>query len=119
MSVPLYLDHHVPEGVRDGLRDRGVDVVTAYADARADAEDEAVLERATQLGRLLYSQDKDFLRIASQWMKDGREFAGLAYAHQLSITIGEAVHDLELIAKACDPSDVSNRVQFLPFRSPA
>ncbi len=52
-------------------------------------------------------------------MKDSREFAGLAYAHQLAITIGEAVHDLELIAKACDPPDVYNRVQFSPFRSRA
>jgi hypothetical protein len=32
-------------------------------------------------------------------LQAGIEFAGLVYAHQFSVTIGQAVHDLELIAK--------------------
>jgi hypothetical protein len=45
----------------------------------------------------------------------GRDFAGLIYAHQLSVTIGQAVRDLELIAKTLDPQDMRNHIEFIPL----
>ncbi|AFY30690.1 hypothetical protein Cal7507_0188 [Calothrix sp. PCC 7507] len=32
MSVPLYMDVHVPQAITDQLRRRGVDVLTAHED---------------------------------------------------------------------------------------
>ena len=32
------------------------------------------------------------------------------------ITIGQAVRDLELIAKVYDPPDIADRVEFLPLK---
>ena len=61
------------------------------------------------------SQDVDLLVIADQWLQTNREFAGLVYAHQLEITIGQAVRDLALLARALDPEDMRNHVEFLPF----
>jgi hypothetical protein len=37
------------------------------------------------------------------------------YAHQLYVTVGRCINDLELIAKAGMPEDLANRVQFLPL----
>ena len=68
-----------------------------------------------QLGRVLFSQDKDLLILTRQWLQAGIEFAGLVYTHQLSVTIGQAVRDLELIAKVLDPQDMRNRIEFIPF----
>jgi hypothetical protein len=31
------------------------------------------------------------------------------------VTIGQAVRDLELIAKVLDPQDMRNRIEFIPF----
>ena len=45
----------------------------------------------------------------------GKDFSGLVYAHQQQITIGQAVKDLELIAKALEPQDMRNRIEFIPF----
>jgi hypothetical protein len=45
----------------------------------------------------------------------GHDFAGVAYAHQLKISIGQAIRDLELLAKALDPDDMRNRVEYLPY----
>ncbi len=115
MSVPLFVDQHVPAAITHGLRQRGVDVLTAYEDGSDQLADELLLERSTQLGRVLFTQDRDFLAIVSQWLQAGNEFAGLAYAHQLAISVGEAVRDLELIAKASDPDDMRNRIEFLPL----
>jgi hypothetical protein len=109
------MDHHVFAAITDGLRQRGIDVLTAYEDGRAQEEDEDLLERATNLGRTLFTMDDDFLAIAHQWYQKGREFAGLVYAHQLGITIGQAIHDLELISGVFEPGDMRNRIEFLPY----
>jgi len=37
------------------------------------------------------------------------------FAHQLRVTIGVCVRDLELIAKAADLEDFANRVEYLPL----
>lgn len=115
MSISFYMDHHVDAAITSGLRQRGVEVITAYEDGAAELEDDILLARATRLGRVLFSQDADLLKVTDQWLTTGREFAGLVYAHQLGITIGQAIRDLLLIAQALDPEDMRNHIEFLPF----
>ena len=109
------MDHHVPAAITNGLRQRSVDVLTAYENGAAEMDDPTLLSRATQVGRVLFSQDRDLLVFADQWLRVGRNFAGLIYAHQLGVTIGEAVRDLTLIAQVLEPEDMQNRVEFIPF----
>ncbi|MDT8405516.1 MAG: hypothetical protein RQ738_13165 [Sulfuriflexus sp.] len=52
---------------------------------------------------------------AKQRQVEGVEFAGVIYAHQMRITIGRCVEDLELIAKLAEPEELANRVEFLPL----
>lgn len=113
--VPLYMDHHVSSAITAGLRRRNVDVVPAEEDSAARLPDESLLDRATSLGRVLFSQDRDLLVIAHLRLQSGQDFSGLAYAHQLRISIGQAVRDLELIAQVFDPEDMRNRVEHLPY----
>ncbi|MHC4879844.1 MAG: DUF5615 family PIN-like protein [Planctomycetota bacterium] len=115
MSLPLYMDQHVPLSITEGLRERGIDVLTAAEDSAADSSDPDILQRANELQRAVFTLDDDFLAIAAEWLESGREFAGLAYAHQLGITIGQAVHDLELMATVLDLTDMKNRIEFLPY----
>ena len=100
MSLPLYVDHHVRGAVTKGLRRCGIDVRTALEDGRADAPDEELLTRAMELGRIVFTQDDDFLAIADAWQRVGRHFAGVVYAHQLRVTVGQIVADLRLILEA-------------------
>ena len=79
------------------MRRRGIDVLTAFEDGRAEASDEELLARATEVGRIVFTQDDDFLAIADDWQRNGRDFAGLVYAHQLQVTVGQIVTDLQLI----------------------
>ena len=115
MSVALYMDVHVRRAVTNGLRLRGVDVLTAQEDGTARWPDDRLLDRAGELERILFSQDDDLLAEAELRQREGRPFAGVIYAHQLAITIGQCVKDLELIAKAAEPEDLKNRVEFLPL----
>jgi len=109
------MDQHVQMQISEGLRKRGADVLTAYEDGHSGTADVELLVRATELQRILFTQDKDFLIITSQWLQDGREFAGVIYAHQINITIGQAVRDLEFISEALEPDDMLNKVEFIPL----
>jgi len=115
VSLRLYFDHHVPRAIAVGVRQRGIDVLTTEADGTADRDDEFLLQRATELGRVVFTQDRDFLVLAADWQRARREFPGMVYAHQLRITIGAAIHDLVLIASLMNPDDIRNRVEFLPL----
>ena len=110
------MDQHVRSEVTMGLRSRGVDVLTARDDGSHELEDPALLTRAMMLGRVLFSQDTDLLTEAARRQQASEPFGGVIYAHQLRVSVGRCIDDLELLAKACDPPDLANRVIYLPLR---
>ena len=57
--LPLYMDEHVPQPVTDGLRARGIDVLRVQDDGFMHTPDPEIVDRATALGRLLFSHDVD------------------------------------------------------------
>jgi hypothetical protein len=115
MSLALYMDEHVPRKITEGLRQRRVDVLTIQEDNRVGFPDAALLDRATELERVMFSRDQDFLIEASRRQAEGTVFSGVIYAHQMLVSIGKCVQDLEIIAKACSPKELANRVLYLPL----
>jgi hypothetical protein len=116
MPVQLYLDVHVDKAIHDQLRLRGVDVVRAQDDGAGEMPDEELLQHATELGRVIFTQDLRFKAMAENWQGQGKTFSGLLFGNQLGVTIGTYVKDLELIAKATDPAEWVNVVQHLPYK---
>lgn len=115
MAVGIYTDVHIPRSITNGLRLRGVDVLTAQEDDAITLTDAELLDRATELGRILYSQDDDLLVEAHFRIHNNVRFSGVIYSHQLNSSIGRCVEDLEIIAKTLDAEDIANRVEFIPF----
>lgn len=115
MTVAFYMDVHVRRAISDGLRRAGVDVLTAQDDGCATLSDPELLDRATEIGRVLFSQDDDLLREATERQASKRSFAGVVYAHQLRITVGQAIRDLQLIAEVYESGDIADRIEFLPL----
>jgi predicted nuclease of predicted toxin-antitoxin system len=115
MPVQLYFDVHVDKAIHDQLRLRGVDVLRAQDDDAAEMTDEALLDRATELGRIIFTQDIRFKALAEERQRQGKVFSGLLFGNQWGVTIGNYVKDLELIAKATDPPEWVNVVVHLPF----
>jgi len=68
-----------------------------------------------KLGRALFTRDYDLLQEATKRQRSGVRFSGVIYAHQLRVSIGGSIRDLEIIAKAGEPEDIENRVEFLPL----
>ena len=88
---------------------------TAQEDGQTGTPDDRLLDRATELGRALFSQDDDLLAEAKRRQTEGIPFSGVIYGHQLGVTIGGCVRDLELIAQIANPADLASRVEFLPL----
>jgi predicted nuclease of predicted toxin-antitoxin system len=110
------MDVHVPAAITRGLLLRRIDVLTAQLDGAAELADPALLDRATDLGQVLFSQDEDLLTEAARRQRRQQPFAGLIYGHQLRITIGQAIEDLEILCQIGFPADLQNRVEYLPLR---
>lgn len=115
MTLRLYMDHHVRAALTKGLRRRGIDCLTTEEDGAAQWEDSMLLDRAGAVDWVLFSQDVDLLIITTDRSRRGEEFAGLIYSPQLSVTIGQAIRDLQLIASILNPADMRNRVMHIPL----
>ena len=115
MSIALYMDHHVPRAITAGLRSRGIDVLTAFEDHTHEMDDSALLDKAGELGRVLFTRDDDLLIEATRRQRARNPFFGVIYAHQLRVPIGVCIHDLQIIAEAGEADELRNAVLFLPL----
>jgi len=52
---------------------------------------------------------------AAKRQREGIPFHGIIYAHQLRVSIGRCVQDLEIIAQAGEPAELLNGGMFLPL----
>jgi predicted nuclease of predicted toxin-antitoxin system len=82
MPVQLYLDVHVDKAIHDQLRLRSVDVLRAQDDDAAEMADHELLERASRLGRLIFTQDIRFKAMAEEWQRAGKPFSGLVFGNR-------------------------------------
>jgi hypothetical protein len=116
MSMPVYMDVHVPAAITAGLRRRGIDALTSQEDGTDRWPDDRLLQRSTELHRVLFSQDDGMLAMAAEWQHQDRTFAGIIYAHQLSAGIGTLVKDIELVLSCCSAAELVSRVTYLPLK---
>lgn len=109
------MDENVKGAITRQLRRRGLDVVTVQEDGYEGQPDPLVADRATALGRVIFTQDEDLLAEATQRQETGVPFPGIIYAHQRHVSIGQCVRDLDFLGQAGSPADFENRVYFLPL----
>jgi hypothetical protein len=110
------MDVHIPLAVTESLRRRGLDILTSQDDGTASEDDESLLVRACQLGRILFSQDRDFLKIAADWQQRGRSFPGIFFARQQGASLGVLAYDIELLLVCCTTEELRDQVIHLPLR---
>lgn len=106
--IKLYTDEHVPRAVARGLLERGVDTLTVVEAGMLGASDREHLAFALGEGRVLFTQDDDFLRLHAS----GVDHAGIVYARQPA-AIGDVIYGLVLIVEVLDSDDMKGHVEFL------
>lgn len=108
-TIRFHLDENSPQAIADGLRRRGINCTTTPGSGLRGATDERQTAHALAEGRVLFTQDQDFLRINAE----GIPHAGIAYCRQGKRSIGEIIQSLTEIWELMDPDEMRNQLVYL------
>jgi len=83
-AIRYYFDEHIAGAVAEGLRRRGIEVLTLTEAEMLGATDKAHFAFAREEGRTIVTQDDDFLRLAAQADDHAGRVAPLEIGHELA-----------------------------------
>ena len=111
MAEPIryFLDQHVYGAVVSGLRQHGIDVLTAQEAGRCGRPDSDVLAFATAEGRVMVTFDPDFLALHNS----GVPHAGIAWCPATKYRIGHLLQMLVLLHGVADRDGMKNHVEYM------
>lgn len=115
--IRLLIDEDVHGDIVKGLRRRQptLDLVRVQDVGLRHTPDPLILEWAAQQGRVVVSVDKKTLAVdAWNRVARGLPMPGVAIL-RVFLTIGQAIHELEIIALAGNPDDFRDQVIYLPM----
>ena len=82
-KIKFHLDENVSNSIALGLRHRGIDVTTTPEENLLGVSDERQLQFASSNGRVIFTQDTDFLkRIRPKITFKVEDFKGIRDAHK-------------------------------------
>lgn len=105
----FHLDEHVPNAVANGLRRRGIDVTTTTDADLLNAADEEHLDYALAEQRVIFTNNRDFLRLAAA----GMQHAGIVYAPPEKSRIGDVIRLLALLSELASPAEMANHIEYV------
>jgi hypothetical protein len=108
-TIRYHLDENCHAAIAGGLRRRGVEVTTTPEAGLMTAVDEKQLAHALAEGRVLFTQDRDFLKLHAA----GVSHRGIAYCDKDTLSIGEIITRLVLIWEIYEPEEMAGRVEYL------
>jgi predicted nuclease of predicted toxin-antitoxin system len=108
-TIRFHLDEHCDPAIASGLRLHGVDVTTTPEAGLLHAQDEDHIAYGVASGRVIFTQDRDYLRHHAA----GMEHRGIAFCYQNSRTIGQIIASLLLIWEIYEPDEMKNHVEFI------
>ena len=110
MSDPIkfYMDEHIPRAVSEGLRRRGVDVLTTQDAGMLGAFDRDHLMLAAEQQRVILTRDADFLRMHAT----GIRHHGIVFV-PAQAPIGGMIRDPMVLCDVLTPADMVGHVEFL------
>jgi len=107
--IRYYMDQHFPIQVIQGLRQLGIDVLTAQEAGRCGLPDPDQLAFATAEERVMVTFDTDYLALH----RSGVQHAGIAWTPQQKYGFGMLVQLIELLHGVADRDQMCNRVEYL------
>ena len=108
-TIRFHPDENCPRALADGLRRRGIDVTTTPEAGLLEATDEEQTAYALGEGRVIFTQDEDFLAIQAS----GTPHAGIAYCKKGTRSIGDMIRGLALIREVYEPAEMVGKVEYV------
>ena len=106
----IYADENIERSIIEGLRRRGVEVISSVELGCSGKPDEFHIKKASELKSIILTHDIDFLRRASNHEVNHN---GIIFAHPKNVSIGECVRKIELISNVLTDDDMKNHIEFL------
>jgi hypothetical protein len=98
----------------DALRARGIDVLTAAEAGMIERPDEDQLTLAASQHRVLVSFNRrDFYRLHTEWLSEGRSPAGIVLLFQRRLPVAVHLRPLLRVAAENNSGTMVDRVEFL------
>ncbi len=111
--MKIYCDENIESAIVDGLKRRGIEVLSVRDTGNLGKSDEYHLKRASELEAVILTHDVDFLKMAHQ-LHHGREgHKGILYAHPLDLSVGECIRRVELVTQVLTEEELENTIEFL------
>lgn len=108
-KIKFHLDENAPKAIAEGLKRRGINVTTTAEVGLIAASDEEQLMFVYDEKRVIFTQDRDFLKLHYQEKKH----CGIVYCIKGSRSIGEILRGLILIWEVLEPEELKGKVEFL------
>ncbi|MBE9252227.1 DUF5615 family PIN-like protein [Dolichospermum sp. LEGE 00240] len=108
-EIKFHLDENVSNAIAGGLRKRGIDVTTTPKQGLIAVSDELQLEFSVSQGRVIFTQDTDFLRLHQV----NTNHLGIVYCPQQIKSIGQIIQGLVLIWELLSPEEMFGRIEYL------
>ena len=108
-KIRFHLDECVAAAIADGLRRRGIDVTSTAERQLRESDDSRQLAFAKEEGRVLVTQDADFLRIHRR----GIPHAGIVYYTAGSLSAGQILRGLILLHAVLASEEMTGHLEFL------
>lgn len=108
-TIRFHLDENVDPRVAAGLRLLGIDVTTTPDAGLLSAPDEDQLDYIVREGRVIITQDTDFLRLHSA----GRDHPGIAFYPAGARSVGDVIRGARLVWELLEPDELANQVEYI------
>jgi len=110
-EIIIYTDESVDVAITQGLQRRGVEAFSARDRDKLSLTDKEQLIFAREEKSTIFTPD--FLRIAAQWIDEGRAHCGVIYCHQNAYGIGDCIRNLKILVTVLTQEDMINHIEFL------
>jgi hypothetical protein len=108
-TIRFHLDENCTKAIAAGLRRHGIDLTTTPEAGLLGVTDEEEAAYALVEGRVIFTQDRDSLRIHAA----GVSHAGIAYCEKDTRSIGEIITSLVVVWEIYEPAEMLNRIEYL------
>lgn len=108
-TIRFHLDEHASPRLARGLRARGIDVTTSQEARLLRASDDRQRAFAVAEGRVLVTNDADFLRLHAR----SPAHPGIVFYPDQSRPLGQLIRAIALVWEVYDPDEMAGRIEFI------
>lgn len=115
MQIRLYIDEDASRGALvQALRNADIDLVTTSEANNLSCNDTEQLIWATENDRVIYTfNGRDYCRLHTTYMEQGREHGGVIVAERQSYSVGEQLRGLQRLIAIKSAEEMRNQLVFI------